>query len=87
MRRDPNRPESEFNLGIYLSGAGRTADAIAHYQRALTMRPNFTLAWIRLGDAQRESGDAKSAMESYRRALAIDPSNARAKAALAATSP
>jgi len=87
LRRDPNRPESEFNLGIYLSGAGRTADAIAHYQRALTMRPNFTLAWIRLGDAQRESGDAKSAMESYRRALAIDPSNARAKAALAATSP
>ena len=86
LKRDP-RPEAEFNLGLFLFGAGRTAEAITHYERALASRPNFVAAWLRLGEAQRASGDNAKAMESFRRVLAIDPSNARARSALDATSP
>ncbi|HUP63060.1 MAG TPA: tetratricopeptide repeat protein [Thermoanaerobaculia bacterium] len=81
LRRDPNRPDTEFNLGLFLAGDGRTREAITHYERALALRPNLTAAWIRLGEAQRECGDEAAARESFARALAIDPSNARARAA------
>jgi len=73
LKRDPARAEGEFNLGLFLAGAGRTRDAIAHYERALVLRPNFAAAWLRLAEAQRAGGDEKSAIESERRAKAIRP--------------
>jgi tetratricopeptide (TPR) repeat protein len=82
LKGDDDRPESEFNLGIFHSGRGRTEEAIAHYERALAARPNLTAAWIRLGAARRECGDLLGAIDAYRRALEIDPTQARASAAL-----
>ncbi|PYQ31991.1 MAG: hypothetical protein DMF56_02535 [Acidobacteria bacterium] len=70
LRVDPTRAEGEFNLGVFLAGDGRTRDAIAHYQRALALRPNFVAAWLRLAEAQRKLGDA-NAIESEKRARAI----------------
>jgi Tfp pilus assembly protein PilF len=72
-----DRPETEFNLGVFLAGRGRTEEAIAHYQRALAARPNLTAAWNRLGDARRECGDLPGAIDAYRRVLELDPSRAR----------
>jgi Tfp pilus assembly protein PilF len=82
LQHDEDRPETEFNLGIFLAGRGRTEEAIAHYERALAARPNLTAAWIRLGTARRECGDLQGAIDAYRRALEIDPTQARASAAL-----
>jgi len=79
------RPETEFNLGLFLLQRGRTEEAIERYKRALAARPNLTAAWIRLGEAQLECGARDDAMESFRKALAIDPSNERARRAI--TSP
>jgi hypothetical protein len=73
LKRDPSRAEGEFNLGLFLFGAGRVKEAIAHYQRALALRPNFTAAWRRLSEAQTATGDAAAAAESMRRARAISP--------------
>lgn len=73
LKRDPNRAEGEFNLGLFLFGAGRVKEAIAHYQRALALRPNFAAAWRRLSEAQTATGDAAAAAESMRRARAISP--------------
>ena len=73
LKRDPARAEGEFNLGLFLFGAGRVKDAIAHYQRALALRPNFAAAWRRLGEAQNATGDVEAAAESARRARAISP--------------
>lgn len=77
-----SRPESEFNLGLFLAGRGRTEEAMARYRRALEARPNFVAAWVRLGEAQLECGLREEAMESFRRALAIDPGNQRAGEAM-----
>jgi Tfp pilus assembly protein PilF len=82
LKSDEDRPETEFNLGIFLSGRGRTEEAIVHYERALAARPNLAAAWIRLGTARRECGDLQGAIDAYRRALEIDPTQARASAAL-----
>lgn len=82
LKRDEDRPETEFNLGIFLAGRGRTEEAIAHYERALAARPNLAAAWIRLGAARRECGDLQGAIDAFRRALEIDPTQARAYAPL-----
>jgi len=73
-----DRPETEFNLGVFLAGRGRTAEAIVHYERALAARPNLVAAWNRLGEARRECGDISGAVEAFRRALELDPLRARA---------
>lgn len=78
------RPETEFNLGVFLAGRGRTEEAIGHYERALAGRPNLAAAWIRLGDARQECGATLEAMEAYRRALALEPSLTRASERLVA---
>ena len=70
LKREP-RPETEFNLGLFLFGAGRTAEAVTHYERALAARPNFAAAWLRLAEAQRAMGETGKAAESLRRAQAI----------------
>ncbi len=80
-----DRPEGEYNLGLFLAGRGRTSEAIERYERALKARPNFVAAWIRLGEARRECGDLTGAIDAFRRALEIEPSQARASAALVDT--
>lgn len=77
LRRDPSRPETHFNLGLFIAGDGRACDAIAHYQRALALRPNFAAAWRRLAEAQKKCGDTERARVSEERALAIEPSGVR----------
>ena len=79
------RPESEFNLGVFLASRGRMEDAIALYERALAARPNLAAAWVRLGDARRECGALLDAIDAYRRALEIDPSLNRASERLVAS--
>jgi tetratricopeptide (TPR) repeat protein len=71
LRIDPTRAEGEFNLGLFLAGDNRPRDAIAHYQRALALRPNFAAAWLRLAEAQRMLGEDANAIESEKRARAI----------------
>lgn len=78
LQRDPDRPETEYNLGIFLAGQGQTREAITHYERALALRPNLAAAWVRLGAARRECGDVLGASDAYRRALEIEPNHARA---------
>lgn len=76
------RAEAAFNTGVLLAGAGRTAEAIPHYERALAQRPNLAAAWLRLGEARRECGDLPGALDAFRRALEIEPSHARARTAI-----
>ncbi|HEX7810142.1 MAG TPA: tetratricopeptide repeat protein, partial [Thermoanaerobaculia bacterium] len=74
-----SRPEAAFNAGVFLAQSGRTKDAIPFYERALAQRPNMPAAWARLGEARRECGDAIGAIDAFRKALDIEPSNARAR--------
>ena len=67
------RPEAVFNAGLFLAELGRTQEAIAQYERALALRPNFAAAWLRLGEAREECGDMAGAEEAFRRARAIEP--------------
>jgi tetratricopeptide (TPR) repeat protein len=61
----------------------RTDDAIAHYQKAVAIRPNYFLARYGLGHALLEKGELDAAIEHSRAALLIQPNNADCHTVLA----
>lgn len=57
--------------------AGRTRDAAAAYEQALALNPGHQDALYYLGSMQFDLGDLTAAEASWRRLVAVDPSNAR----------
>jgi tetratricopeptide (TPR) repeat protein len=78
----PQNPVAHNNLGLDLAGAGRTAEAIEHYQEALKIDPNYSSAHNNLGVILDETGRTEEAIKHYRDALRIDPANAKANSNL-----
>jgi tetratricopeptide (TPR) repeat protein len=66
------------NLGYDLAHQGRTAEAIAHYQKALEINPDFAAAHNNLGTALLNQGRLEEASEHYHQALDKDPAFAEA---------
>lgn len=79
---EPRRPEGSFNLGRTLLARNQPEEALPHLEKAVVLRPNFVSAWFQLGQAQRKMGHLDAAIESYRRALAIEPTLGAGYAAL-----
>ncbi|KAB2900458.1 MAG: tetratricopeptide repeat protein, partial [Kofleriaceae bacterium] len=69
-------------LGYILLGQGRTAHAIAVFEINTQAHPRSANVWDSLGEAHALAGDKVRAIRSYRKALALDPASASAKAAL-----
>jgi tetratricopeptide (TPR) repeat protein len=65
------RAITETNLGAALQEDGRTADAIAHYHRAIDIQPDYAPAFNNLGVALRASGSVDAAIDAYQHALSI----------------
>jgi Tfp pilus assembly protein PilF len=80
-KADPDRVESQYNLGVQLAIRGDHKEAVAAFERAIAARPNFVAAWIRLGGV-RDDKEAKIA--AFKRALEIDPRSKAAAQGLAA---
>lgn len=53
--------------------AGRVADAVAAYQEAIALRPDYAVAYNDMGNALQQLGKLDEAIKSYFRALEIDP--------------
>ena len=63
-----------------------TADAIASYQRSLSLDAQQPLVLVNLGIALEASGDAAGAEPAYRRAIAVDPNEPLAHTSTSGTS-
>ncbi|HKS62749.1 MAG TPA: tetratricopeptide repeat protein, partial [Xanthobacteraceae bacterium] len=68
------QPDIHFNLGLAKWGLGQRSDAMAHWERALALNPDFAPAHMNLGNALREDGRTTEAVTHLRRALALQPS-------------
>ena len=64
-----------FNLGVELSGAEETDNAITAYKNALALKPDFHLAAVNLGLRYEAAGQAEAALEIWQKAL--QPNDAR----------
>lgn len=81
----PNGPSSHIyhsNLAASLMYMQNYDEAINHCEAAIAMDPKFLKAYNRMGAAQIQMKDYQGAIDSFRRGLEIDESNASCKAGL-----
>jgi len=60
-------------MGTLLNQQGNIADAIFHYQQAITLYPKFAKAHNNLGSALAGQGKLKEAIEYFENAININP--------------
>jgi len=66
------------NYGYYLSGSGRTEEAIEHFNEALQIKPDYAKAHFSLGVALASQGKFDEAVEHFIKTVRIDPGFAEA---------
>ena len=71
----PDYAEAHRNLGITLNELGRLHEAEASYTQALVLRPDYALAHYGLSKVLYNMSYKDSALESLKRANAIDPNS------------
>jgi tetratricopeptide (TPR) repeat protein len=83
QRLAPGRWEIEFELGRSLDRAGREADAVAAYERAIALEPAGSASRVNLGMLHLQvRGDPTAAQAQFIAALAADPACSAARANL-----
>ncbi len=70
------------NLGVILAARGQTAEAIAHWQKALEINPNDAQAHINLGVILVGRGRLDEAIAHYQKALNIEPDDPKGQSNL-----
>src|SRR5207248_9666650 len=69
------RRSSDLNRGIALQALNRPKEALASYDRALTIAPNYPDALLNRCVALEALGRADEALAGYERALQMDPAS------------
>ncbi len=60
-----------FSLGNAYLGAGEAAKAVPHLQKAVEHDPRYSAAWKLLGRALNDAGEARAALEAYRKGIEV----------------
>ena len=81
LREDPSS-RSFFKLGEHLRREGEFAEAIEILSAGLEKHDRYVAAWVSLGRAQLDNGNAEEAQISLERSLQLDPENAVASRAM-----
>ena len=81
LREDPSS-RSFFKLGEHLRREGELAEAIEILSTGLEKHDRYVAAWVSLGRAQLDNGNAEEAQISLERSLQLDPENAVASRAM-----
>jgi len=75
---NPKDAHAQHLLGNVLYGLGRREDGLAHWKQAVALDDTLALSWRNIGYAEHQlNDDDRAADAAYRRAFAIDPSDAR----------
>jgi tetratricopeptide (TPR) repeat protein/tRNA A-37 threonylcarbamoyl transferase component Bud32 len=84
---DPKDATAHHNLGVVLRDKGRLNEAITRFRKALALDPKYANAHLNLGVALHSKGRLeeaiayfRKAIACYRKALALDPEEAKAEA-------
>jgi len=76
IRSNPHIPEAYNNRGAVYAGLGQYDRALADYERALAIDPDFSRALNNRGNAFQRIGDFEKARADFDRAINLDPANA-----------
>jgi len=78
VAKNPDCWVGHSNLGSVFVQKGQADDAIAEYQKALEINPNYADAHNNLGFVFLEKGQANEALEQFQKALEINPNYSEA---------
>jgi tetratricopeptide (TPR) repeat protein len=67
-------PKYDFNLGRLVEEEGRLPQAADSYARAISLAPDFALAYSNLGAIEFKQKDLDAAETNFERAIALQPS-------------
>jgi tetratricopeptide (TPR) repeat protein len=70
-----SKAEEHYNVGVELESQGRLKEAIAEYDKALHLDPNFSLAYNNRGAAYANLGQFQRAIQDYDESLRLDLQN------------
>jgi tetratricopeptide (TPR) repeat protein len=79
LRSRPDDYFSHYGLGNLHLGRGELAQALAAFETALILQPDFVPGLVNIAMTQAQLGEADAAEASLRRALEIEPANAAAQ--------
>jgi tetratricopeptide (TPR) repeat protein len=71
-----SRPEAHANLGNFAIAGGQLDKALEHYEQALAMEPEYTVARLNMADALRRAGDEERGEAVIREGLQRDSDSA-----------
>ena len=83
LATDPDSWGGHNNLGAFLLEQGQSDEALAHFARAVELRPDYAKAQYNLGALLREKGQLEPALAHLRTAVALEPNYIDAQNALA----
>jgi len=78
LAKNPNAWLAHDNLGVILAKAGKTPEAIGHFEEAVRLKPDFTEAQYNMGLAMAQAGKNEEALGHYEQALQSRPNFAEA---------
>jgi cytochrome c-type biogenesis protein CcmH/NrfG len=88
LARNPGCWLAHNNLGLIWSQMpGRLKDAIAQYEEALRVQPDFAPGWHNLGTIWFQLGNLPEAAVAFREEVRLSPNDPAARQALAAALP
>jgi tetratricopeptide (TPR) repeat protein len=73
LRLDPSNEDATLNLALAEKATGKSSEAVDRLRRAVASRPSAAL-YSALGGMEEESGQYVEAVQSYQRAVELDPS-------------
>ena len=76
IQRDPNRAALRDDIAVLYMELNRPAEALPHFEAALTLKPGSAPAHFNYGTALAAAGRLEDAVTQYQRALALRPNYA-----------
>jgi len=73
LARHPKTYRAHFNLAKLLAVAGRTADAVRHFEQAVDANPEFGSGYLYLAKARLDAGDLDGAETAARKGMTMQP--------------
>src|SRR5271165_317737 len=78
LAKNPDSWLGHCNLGLALFQKGQVDDAIAQYEKAVEIYPNYLAAHYNLGNGFLQKGELDEAVAQFQKAVEIDPNDAAA---------
>jgi tetratricopeptide (TPR) repeat protein len=74
----PDFADVDNNMGNALQDQGKLEEAIASYEKALSLKPDYAEAYNNMGNALKDQGKLEEAIASYEKVLSLKPDYAEA---------